>query len=63
MTYTVFKKNLNNTLSHKEHLNNIDELNEWLASAAGKGFNNIVIIRDQDGKTRSFYRSENNTWV
>ena len=63
MTYTVHKIELNGTLSNKEHLNNIDEVNAWLVMAADKSFNNIQIVRDNDNKTRFLTRSQNNMWV
>ena len=34
-TFTVYRVNLNGGLSHKEHLNNVDELNAWMASSYG----------------------------
>jgi hypothetical protein len=32
----VYKVNLDGTLSHKEHMNNWDEVNTWLADKLGK---------------------------
>lgn len=52
MTYTAFKLNLGGSLSHKELLNNVDEVNEWLANAYGK-FASVSVIQDQTGKRRN----------
>lgn len=61
MTYTVHKLNLNGSLSHKQHLNNLDELNTWLVDVYGK-FASIFVIQDQTGKTRTM--TDNGTdWV
>lgn len=53
MTYTVFKLNLDGSLSHKEHMNNLDEVNAWMAEVYGK-FASIQIVRDQTGGFRRF---------
>lgn len=61
MTYTAFKLNIDGSLSHKEILNNLDELNAWLADVYGK-FASIHIVQDQTGKTRTM--TDNGTeWV
>jgi len=53
MTYTAFKLNLDGSLSHKELLNNVDELNEWLANVYGK-FASVKVTQDQTGVERIF---------
>ena len=45
-TFTVYKVNLDNSLSHKEHLNNLDELNEWMGNVYNK-FPTVLVICDQ----------------
>lgn len=51
MQYTVYKLNIDGRLSHKEHLNNLGELNEWLANKYGK-FASVLIVQDQTGKIK-----------
>lgn len=61
MTYTVFKIEIDGeTLSHKEHLDSIDEVNTWLVSRA---FNNVLIVQDQTQKTRRMYRTQNDQYI
>ena len=43
----VNKVNLDGSLSHKEYLNNVDELNTWLAEKYGK----FVTVRIESEKT------------
>ena len=50
-TYTAYKLNLNGDLTHRENLNNLDELNEWLARVYGE-FATVLIIQDQTSKKR-----------
>lgn len=35
-TFTVYRVNLNGKLSHKEHLNNVNEMLSWTENAYGK---------------------------
>ena len=49
MTYTGFKVNLDGTLSHKELLDNLDELNTWVEQVK---FGHILVIQDQTNKQR-----------
>lgn len=51
MSYTAYKLNLDGSLSHKELLNNIDELNAWLVVVYNK-FANVRIIQNETGKVR-----------
>lgn len=53
MTYTVYRINLDNTLSHKEHLNNKVEVADWLNNAIGKHAN-VRIENDKTGEIRQF---------
>jgi len=53
MTYTANKLNLDGSLSHKELLNNIDEVNQWLVDFYGK-YASIQITQDQTGKIRRY---------
>jgi hypothetical protein len=52
-TYTTYRVNLDGALSDKEHLNNIDEVNEWMARVYGR-FATILVVRDQTGAFRKF---------
>jgi hypothetical protein len=61
MTYTVYSRAWNGKLSHKEHLNNIDELNEWLEKVSSK-FTHCVVVQDQTGK-RKFGVISKEGWV
>tara|TARA_R100000742_G_C4200308_1_gene29613 strand:- start:367 stop:567 length:201 start_codon:yes stop_codon:yes gene_type:complete len=45
----VNKVNLDGSLSHKEYLNNVDELNTWLAEKYGK-FATVIIQSENTGK-------------
>ena len=45
----VNKVNLDGSLSHKEYLNNVDELNTWLAEKYGK-FATVRIESEKTGK-------------
>ena len=48
-TYTVYKINVSNgSLSHKEHLNNLQEVNEWLGRVYNKHVS-VLIVSDQTG--------------
>jgi len=47
-TYTVYKRNLDGSLSNKETLGQ-DELDGWMQQAYGK-FANVRVVRDQDQK-------------
>lgn len=61
MTYTVYKIEIDGqTLSHKEHLNSIDEVNTWLVH---NKFNNVLVVQDQTGKQKRMYRVEENIYV
>ena len=60
MTYTAYKIEIDGeTLSHKEHLEDIDEVNTWLVEHE---YNNALIIQDQTGKTRRMVRVEGTTY-
>ena len=61
MTYTAYKIEIDSvTLSNKEHLDNLDEVNTWLTIHL---FNNVLIVQDTTGKVRRMYRSENDIYV
>ena len=47
--YTVFKINLDNTLSNKEHLND-DELGAWMYDYAYNKFATIKVVQDFTNK-------------
>jgi hypothetical protein len=59
-TYTAHKINLDGTLSHKELLNNNEEMREWVSSAYGR-FASIRIANDQTGEIRQF-TDNGKTW-
>lgn len=52
MAYVAYKVNLDGSLSHKELLNNIDEVNEWLNKVYGK-YATVRIVQEQTGKFRT----------
>ena len=58
-TYTVYRLRINGALTNKEHLNNVDELNTWIASVFGR-FANIMIVSDRTGKTITM--TDNGEW-
>lgn len=53
MTYTVYRVNLDQTLSHKEHLNNKMEMADWVEDAMGKHAH-IRVENDKTGEIREF---------
>lgn len=53
MTYTAFKLNIDGSLSHKELLDDIGQVNEWMVRVYGK-FASVRIIQDQTGKVREY---------
>ena len=57
--FEVFKVNLNGKLSHKENLNNLDELNTWMANVYGT-FATVAIIKD--GGTKHIFTDNGLTW-
>ena len=57
--FEVFKVNLNGKLSHKENLNNLDELNTWIANVYGK-FATVAIIKN--GGTKHVFTDNGLTW-
>ena len=57
--FTVYKVNLDNSLSHKEHLDSVDELNLWIGEKHGQ-FATIKIVRE---KTKYYViMTDNGTW-
>jgi|TARA_R110000796_G_scaffold84038_3_gene183479 L-rhamnose mutarotase len=50
-TFTVWKINIDKTFSHKEHLNNWDEVNQWINE---KNFANFAIQGDRTGRLKTF---------
>jgi len=61
MTYTAYKIGIDGeTLSHKEHLDSLDEVNTWLVE---KPYNNVLIVQDQTGKSRRMYRADTNRYI
>jgi hypothetical protein len=58
-TYTVYKVELDETLSNKEHLDNIEEVNEWLGKVYGR-FATVKIFNDQTGAFRLM--TDNGDW-
>ena len=59
-TFTVYKVEINGSLSNKEHLNH-DELDSWMDAKYGK-FATVLAVRDQDG-TSVRYTDNGNSWV
>lgn len=55
-TFSAYKLNLDGSLTHRENLNNLDELNAWMWKVYGK-FATIQITCDQTGK--SVIRTDN----
>ena len=62
MTYIAFKIALNGQLTNKEHLNSVDEVNEWLVWASQQGFNNVKLVRE-DGVERVMTRTVDDAWL
>ena len=58
-TFTVYRIRLDGTLTSKEHLNNVDELNTWIADVYGR-FANILIVSDRTSKTITM--TDNGDW-
>lgn len=52
-TYTVYQVLLNGNLYSKEHLNNRDELADWVDNAMGK-YAHIRVENDHTGEVREF---------
>jgi hypothetical protein len=61
MSYTVYKVNVLGKRSHKEHLNNLDEVNEWIASKWGK-YAMIMVISDTTKKVINFRDTGMDWW-
>lgn len=59
-TYTVYRVNLNGTLSHKEHLNNKVEVADWMNAAIGKHAH--VRIENDNTKEIREYNDYAGTW-
>jgi len=45
--YTVYKVNMDGTLTKKEHLNNQHEINDWMWRAYDNGFPTVRIQKDE----------------
>jgi len=60
-TYTVYKQNLDGSLSHKEHLNNLMEVNGWLGKVYGK-MATVVVVSDLTG-TRKILTDDGQWWA
>ena len=58
-TYTVYRLNLNGSLSHKEHLNNLDELNNWIATSYGR---HATILLKSDTTGKEILMTDNGEW-
>jgi hypothetical protein len=52
MTYSAYKINQDNTLSHRENLDNFDAINEWLNRTH---HNHVLIIQDDTNIARKGY--------
>ena len=52
-TYTVYQVLLNGNLYSKEHLNNREELADWVDNAMGK-YAHIRVENDHTGEVREF---------
>jgi len=60
--YEVYKINQDETLSHKEHLNNFEEVNNWLIDQAYYKYELVKIINVQTGNFRD-YKLDDDEWI
>ncbi len=61
--YEVYKINEDGTYSHKEHLNNFEEVNHWLVNDAYYKYSNVKIVNVQTGNYRDYKLQDNNEWI
>ena len=60
--YEVYKINKDDTLSHKEHLNNFEEVNKWLMDSSYFKYELVKIINVQTGNFRD-YKLTDDEWI
>ena len=60
--YEVYKINKDDTLSHKEHLNNFEEVNKWLLDDAYYKYELVKIVNVQTGNFRD-YKLTDDEWI
>jgi len=60
--YEVYSINEDDTLSHKEHLNNFEEVNHWLVNDAYYKYSYVKIINVQTGNFRD-YKITDDGWI
>ena len=58
----VYKLNLDGTLSHKEYMNNWDEVNTWLADKLGK-FANVKVVSEKNSDDEMYFTDDGFGWV
>ena len=58
----VYKINLDGTLSHKEYMNNWDEVNTWLADKLGK-FANVKVVSEKNSDDEMYFTDDGFGWV
>ena len=57
----VYKLNLDGTLSHKEYMNNWDEVNAWMDTKLGK-FANVKVVSERNPDDVMYFTDHNNSW-
>ena len=60
--YEVYKINLDETLSHREHLKNFEEVNNWLVDQAYYKYELVKIVNSQTGNYRD-YKLVDDEWI
>ena len=60
--YEVYKINQDETLSHKVHLNNFEEVNNWLIDDAYYKYELVKIVNVQTGNFRD-YKLTDDKWI
>ena len=60
--YEVYKINQDDTLSHKEHLNNFEEVNKWLMDSSYFKYELVKIINVNSEKFRD-YKISKDGWI
>ena len=60
--YEVYKIDQDETLSHREHLNNFEEVNSWLVDQAYYKYELVKIVNSQTGNYRD-YKLVDDEWI
>jgi hypothetical protein len=60
--YEVYKINQDDTLSHKEHLNNFEEVCAWLLNDHYYKYELVKIVNAQTGNFRD-YKLTDDKWI